>query len=467
MGRIIVVGHGYEVGQLTLEAVELFKSGARVILHTKRCGCADWLDQENIAYETLDALYESCEDFDEHAQAAAEAVCDAARESDVIYGVFDVRDRSVSMLLDRQKNVRVVVGPPAEGALFSRSQGSVELLEASDWENYALSSARSALIRELDSRELASEVKLKLMDVYPDETAVFVCFGDGTMAHTQLYNLDRLKTYDHRTCALVTAERELTHLERFDFERLREVIRTLLGPNGCPWDRAQTHRSLKPYMIEEAYEVTGAIDEEDPYHLYDELGDMLLQVLLHAEIASKHGEFDITDVMTAIGEKMVSRHSHIFGGDQAENADEVSNLWAKNKMAERGQTTYTESMRDVARSLPATLRASKLLKRLDGACAVEESLGDALKAAKDGLDAAASADNVETAVGDALMRLVAVARAAGVDPELALNSASDRMIKRFAALEDKVVSSGSSLDDVSAKTWREYWHLVKLLNDSD
>lgn len=467
MGKIVVVGHGYEASQLTLEAVELFKSGARVVLHTQRCGCADWLKQEKIAYETLDALYESCEDFDEHAHAAAAAVCDAAEEGDVIYGVFDVRDRSVSVLLDRQKDVRVVAGPPAEGALFARSQGSVEMLEASDWENYALSSARSALIRELDSRELASEVKLKLMEVYPDETAVFVCFGDGTTAYTQLYNLDRLKSYDHRTCALVTAEKELTHLERFDFERLREVIRTLLGPNGCPWDKAQTHQSLKPYMIEEAYEVTGAIDEEDPYHLYDELGDMLLQVLLHAEIASKHGEFDITDVMTAIGEKMVSRHSHIFGKDQAENAQEVSDLWTKNKMAERGQKTYAESMRDVAKSLPATLRASKLLKRLDGACTVEERFADALKAAKEGLDAAAGAENVEQAVGDALMRLVAVARAAGVDPELALNSASDRLIERFAKLEDEVVSSGKSLDEVPVGTRLKYWHLVKLLNVCD
>lgn len=464
MGRIIVVGHGYEIGQLTLEAISLFKSGAKVVLHTERCGCAEWLKKENIGFETLDALYESCEDFDEHAQAAAEAICAAAQEGDVVYGVFDVRDRSISVLMDMQKNVRVVAGPPAEGALFARSQGAVEMLEASDWENYVLSSAKSALIREMDSRELASEVKLKLMEIYPDETAVFVCFADGTMAHTELYNLDRLKSYDHRTCALVTAEPELTHLERFDFERLQEIIRILLGPDGCPWDRAQTHVSLRPYIIEEAYEVVGAIDEDDPYHLYDELGDMMLQVLLHAEIARKHGEFDITDVITAISEKMVSRHSHIFGGDQAADEDAVTDLWNKNKMAERGQTTYTESMRDVAKSLPAMLRASKLLKRLDNACRVDQSLEDALKAAKASVEKIARSKNVEASVGDALLQLVAAARAAKVDPEIALNAASDRMIDRFAKLESQ---QSAGMDHASEDTLRQYWNSVKLLEQGD
>lgn len=467
MGRIVVVGHGYEIGQLTLEAVELLRSGAKVILHTERCGCAQWLNQENIAYETLDTLYETCDDFDEHAQVAAQAVCDAAQNIDVVYGVFDVRDRSVGALMDMAKNVRVVAGPPAEGALFARAQGAVEMLEASDWENYVLSSGKSALIRELDSREQACEVKLKLMEIYPDDTAVFVIFGDGGMACTELYNLDRLKGYDHRTCALVTAEPELTHLYRYDFARLEEVIRILLGPDGCPWDREQTHESLRPYIVEEAYEVVGAIDEQDPYHVCDELGDMLLQVMLHAEIARKHGEFDIVDVITAISEKMISRHSHIFGSDHADEAGEVSDLWNKNKMAERGQTTYTETMKDVSRSFPSMLRASKLLKRLDNACRIKEGLGDALKAVSESVAEIAQVKDHEKAVGEAMLKLVAAARAADVDPEIALNAASDRMIARFEKIEEEVNRKNVSLDDLPENELRKYWDLVKLLKSGD
>lgn len=467
MNSIVVVGHGYEIGQLTLEAVEQLKSGAKVVLHTERCGCAKWLKDQQIPFETLDALYETSEDFDEHAQKAANAICDFAQANSVVYGVFDVRDRSVAALMDMAKNVRVVAGPPVEGALLARAQGAVQMLEASDWENYAISSARSALIREMDNRELASEVKLKLMETYPDETAVYVLFGDGGMAHTELYNLDRLKNYDHRTCALVTAEPDLNHLERFDFGRLREVIEVLLGPGGCPWDRAQTHQSLRPYIIEEAYEVVGAIDEDDPYHLYDELGDMLLQVLLHAEIAKKHGEFDIGDVITAIGEKMVSRHSHIFGSDAAEDAAEVSDLWNKNKMTERGQKTYTESMRDVARSLPSTLRASKILKRLDGACRMEDDLQSAVREASVAVDAIAAAGDIEAVVGEALLKLIAVARTAKVDPEIALNAASDRLIERFAKVEGELNRRGEAMDELPKETLQKYWDLVKLLKSDE
>lgn len=464
MGKIMVVGHGYEAGQLTLQAVECLQSGARVILHTGRCECAHWLNQAQIPFETLDALYESCEDFDEHARQAADAVCAAAENEDVVFGVFDVRDRSVSVLMNLRKDVRVIAGPLAEGALFAHLQGATELLEASDWERYQLSSAKNALIRELDSRELASEVKLKLMEIYPDETAVFVRFGDGAIAHTQLYNLDRLKYYDHRTCALVTAEPELRHLERFDFARLEEIIRVLLGPNGCPWDRAQTHASLRPYIIEEAYEVVGAIDEQDPYHLYDELGDMLLQVMLHAEIARKHGEFDIVDIISAISEKMISRHSHVFGSDCAENSQAVTDLWNKNKMAERGQTTYAQTLKEVSKSLPSALRASKLLKRIDAACRTEQTLDDALETAVKRAGAIGNAEDAESAIGEAMLALVAVARAAKVDPEIALNAASDHMVKRFEDMEARATVQSGSLDGVPEAELREYWNLVKLLS---
>ena len=462
MGKIIVAGVGYEAGQLTLEIAELLRSDAKIILHTGRCGCADWLKDQGIPFETLDALYESCDDFDEHAQAAARAVYEAAQTGDVIYGVVDVRDRSVAALMTLDGGVRVVAGPPAEGALFARAQGAVQMLEASDWEHYALSSARSALIRELDNRALASEVKLRLMEIYPDETEVFVLFGDGGIAHTELYNLDRMRSYDHRTCALITAEPDLTHLERYDFDRLKEIIEILLGPDGCPWDRAQTHESLRPYMIEEAYEVVGAIDDGDPNHLYDELGDMLLQVMLHAEIGRRHGAFSIADVITAISEKMIHRHSHIFGGDSASDADKVADLWTRNKMAERGQTSYAEFMKDVAKSLPSTLRASKVLKRLEEACKVRETLAQAVSAAEGAAHAVLDASDAERAMGEALLRLTAAARAANVDPEIALNAAVDRLIGRFEALEREMLRQGTPLGEQPEDALRKYWDLVKL-----
>ncbi len=459
MGRITVIGTGFEAGQLTLEAAELLRSGRRIILHTGRCGCAEWLRTQGIAYETLDSLYESCDDFDVHARAAAEAVIAASQDQDVLYGVFDVRDESGGALLQQDPKIRILAGPPAEGALFAGAQGSVQMMAASDWETVSLSSGRSVLIREMDSRELASEVKLKLMDVYPDESAVFISLPGG-MARTQLYNLDRMKSYDHRTCALVPAVEDLAKLERYDFDRLYQIISILLSPDGCPWDRVQTHQSLRPYLLAEAYEAAGAIDDEDPYHLCDELGDVLLQVMLHAEIGRRHGEFAINDVITDISEKMIRRHSHIFGHDAAKDAGEVSDLWTHNKMAERGQTTYTETLRDVSHSMPAPMRAAKVLKRLDEACGCKDTLEASLNAAKAGLDAIETGSERE--IGEALFKLIGVAREAKVDPELALNGAVDRLIERFEHLECEVSAHGEHWDELSPQVLREYWDLVKL-----
>lgn len=458
MGKITVVGLGYEENQLTLQAIQLLRSGARVILHTQQCGCAQWLRDQKIAFESLDGLYESCEDFDEHAQLAADAVLKAAADADVVYGVFDVRDRSVGALLDAAgREIRVVAGPPAEDALLAYAKGPVDLLEASDWENYALSSRRNALVRELDGRQLAGEVKLRLMEVYPEESQIFVRFGDGGIARTELYNLDRLQHYDHRTCALIPAVPDLTALERYDFDRLLQVISILCGPDGCPWDREQTHQSLRPYIVEEAYEVVDAIDADDPDQLYDELGDMLLQVVLHAEIARRHGEFDIGDVVSAIGAKMIHRHSHIFGKDRAANPEEVSDLWSRNKMAERGQTSYAESMHGVAKSLPGLLRAGKVLKRLDQACRCSQTLDAALEDAARAIQDVPEATDREKALGEALLAMAAVTRSAGVDPEIALNAAVDRLIDRFETVEAQ-----ASLDKLPAQKLREYWDLVKL-----
>ena len=468
MSCITVIGHGYEAGQLTLEAAELLKSGRRIILHTERCGCAEWLREQGVAFETLDALYERCEDFDEHTREAASTVLDAASEGDVIYGVFDVRDHSVSRLLAAEEHeVRVVAGPPAEGSLLARAVGPVQLLEASDWAQYSLSSARSTLVRELDSRELAGEVKLRLMEVYPEESTVFVRFGSGGVARTELYNLDRLRGYDHRTCVLVPAEPELIRLERFDFDRLAEIIGFLCGPDGCPWDRAQTHESLRPYIIEEAYEVVDAIDEAYPDHLYDELGDMLLQVMLHAEIGKRHGEFDIGDMITAISSKMIHRHTHVFGKDHVDGAGEVLELWSRNKMAERGQTTRTESMRDVTRSLPATLRAAKVLKRLEECCRQKPDAGASVEAAANAVRRIEGAQDAEQALGEAMLALMQAARALKLDPEIALNAATDRLISRFERIERELTASGGSFEALSGDMLRKYWDLVKLSDPAE
>ena len=463
MGSITIVGTGWTAGQLTLEAIEALTGGGRVILHTERCGCAAWLEEKGVAYESLDALYESCEDFDEHAAAAADAVEKAAEEQDVVYGVFDIRDRSAQLLMQRRAGaVRAIVGPPVEGALLAFARGETRSVEASAWEECHFAIRENCLIRELDSRELAAEIKLKLMEVYPEEGDVWVLNGDETPVSMPLFALDRMERYDHMTCALVPAVRGVTGIERYDFEHLNEIMRLLCAPGGCPWDRAQTHQTLRTCMLEEAYEVIDAIDEGDTDHLYDELGDMLMQVAIHAEIARRHGEFDIMDVTTAICDKLISRHTHIFGGDAAEDPEAVLALWNRNKMKERHQDSYAEVLRSVARALPATLRAVKVLKRCADTGLKDADVEAVARRCARRLDVLSAQQDKEMALGEALFDIVGLARLMDIDPEIALNRTVNRFIGKFEETERQIRDQGKDFADLDVETLRKYWDLVKL-----
>lgn len=434
MGKLTVVGVGLTRGDLTFAAAQALESGARIILHTDRIECADYLREKGIAFDSLDALYEACSDFEEHAQRAAEAILNALRECDVVYAVYDVRDRSVSRLIALGAKPSVIAGPPTEGALFAFADGAVRTFEASDWENFRLSARENTLIRELNSRELAGEVKLRLLDCYPDETRALVRFGDGRIARAPLYDLDRLKGYDHRCCVLVPAVKELTSLERFGTDELREVMHILQGENGCAWDRVQTHETLRHYLLEETYEAIEAIDAGDPQHLCEELGDILMQLVMHAELGARHGQFTFDDVTSEITAKMISRHTHVFGDDSTQDAEEVLKLWTKNKMKERGQKTYAEILREVSHAFPALLRGLKVSEK---AARAGDDPGDRkriveeIRELSNGLAEAPDEKNV----GELLFKVCALCAIEKLEPELALNAAIERFIDAFEARE--------------------------------
>jgi len=463
MGRITVVGAGWTLGTLTLDAVEALKHSDIIVLHTDRCGCAQWLKDNGMAYTSLDGLYESCDDFDAHARAAAEAVLAAGAAGRVAYVVSDIRDRSVPRLIERGGGaVDVIPGPPAEGALLALAKGETRLVAASEWEDFHPGARENCLVRELDTRELAAEVKQRLMGAYPEEWKVWLLQGDSQPVSIPLYTLDRGDRFDHRTCVLVPAQPVITGLERFDFGHLNEIIRRLCAPDGCPWDRVQTHASLRTCLLEEAYEVIDAIDEGDPDHLCDELGDLLMLVALHAEIARRHGEFDMSDITTATCQKLISRHTHIYGGDVARDEAEVLRLWNRNKMAERNQHTRAETLRSVTRSLPATLRAVKVLKRSADVGLCDRDVGEAVERCTSLIRKPWTKENAEAALGELLLAMAGVARLSGVDPEIALNAAVNRFIDRFESVEREIAGNDADFGDLAEETLRKYWNSVKL-----
>lgn len=252
-----------------------------------------------------------------------------------------------------------------------------------------------------------------------------------------------------------------------EFERFLRTVDALRDPGGCPWDREQTHRSLRPYLVEETYEVLQAIDEGDDEQLKSELGDVLLQVALHARIAREEGRFDINDVCRAITDKLIRRHPHVFGNVEVDGVDEVLSNWEAIKAAEKKDSAPESALDGVPRSLPALLLALEVSKKaarqgfewpnLDGVLdKMMEEIGELREAIAGG-----RVEEVESEIGDLLFTIVNVARWMGVDPEQTLRDTVRRFSARFRAMEDRARASGRQLTGMSPEEWEELWQSAK------
>jgi len=252
------------------------------------------------------------------------------------------------------------------------------------------------------------------------------------------------------------------------FDQLRKIVARLRAADGCPWDREQTHSSLRGHLIEEAYEVVDAIDRNNDADLREELGDFLLQVVLHAQIASEDGRFTLDDVAKAISEKLVRRHPHVFGDTKLDNTAEVLTQWEQIKRAEKSKNGVTPSVLDgVARALPGLLRANDIQKKaaragFDWAEAVEVlvKVREELSEAEFALHANEQ-DNLEEELGDLLFAVVNLARKSKIDPEVAMHKANEKFVRRFKAMEKLITASGRKLEDCDLAAMDEAWNQVK------
>ena len=253
--------------------------------------------------------------------------------------------------------------------------------------------------------------------------------------------------------------------DAYGVKDLEEIVRLLRAPGGCPWDREQTHQSLRRGMLEEAYEVVEAIDQGSPEHLKEELGDVLLQVVFHADIERDAGRFDLDDVADGICKKLIYRHPHVFGDVQVSGTGEVLSNWEELKRREKGQATNTDALEAVARSLPALWRAEKVQKKAAKAGFDWPEVSGALDKLSEELAelraAVAAGTNVEEELGDLLFSAVNVARFVKADPEEALSSACDKFIRRFRLVEQAAARSGQAMEDMDLKKLDKLWEQAK------
>ena len=441
---ITIVALGPDSGELlTLAALSQMRMADALVLRTARHGAAEVLAREGIPYDTLDPLYEDCEDFDELCARAAQALVDRARGVRALcYAVSDpVSDATVRALaraLPEDTGLRVLGGVTlADGAAcaaipFGVDTENLRVVTALSTRQLRVQADCPQVITELDNRYLASDVKLWLGDLFDDEMTVYFLENaaePGAGARPILLcELDRQPRYDHRTAVLVPRV-SVYERTRATYEDFLEVVARLRAPGGCPWDRAQTHHTLRQYMIEEACEAAEAMDGDDAMKIADELGDVLLQVVLNSCIGAEHRAFTDRDVTSLAARKMITRHEHVFGQATAKDAQAVVSVWERAKKRERGEQSALERMEEVPASLPALMRAQKVIRRQAQASGAEMNVSCAREQAASAMQALCRQDAGEGQLGAALEALCALAQAMGLDAEIALRSATARRIE--------------------------------------
>ena len=434
---ITVAALGPDSGELlTMGALRAMRDADALVLRTARHGAAAILDEQNIAYQTLDTLYERCEDFDELCAMAAKALVKKALSCDQLcYAVSepgsDATVRTLAKALPENVQLRVIGGVTlSSGAVcavipFGVDTENLRTVTALSVNEMRVQADSPQVVTEIDSRYIASDVKLWLSDLFEDEMTVYFIENaaePGCRARPILLcDLDRQDHYDHRTAVLVPRV-SVYERSRATYEDFVEVIARLRGPGGCPWDRAQTHHTLRQYMIEEACEAAEAMDGEDDQKIADELGDVLLQVVLNSCIGAEHRAFTDRDVTSMAAHKMIMRHEHVFGKEKADSAQAVTTVWENAKKKERGEQSVLERVLDVPASLPALMRAQKIVRRQWQAQGTKKTLEEAISCVRAALDAVHSGAG-ESQLGAALEGLCALAHVMDLDAETALRSA--------------------------------------------
>lgn len=255
----------------------------------------------------------------------------------------------------------------------------------------------------------------------------------------------------------------------YTFEELLEIMAKLRSDDGCPWDKEQTHETLKKFILEEAYEVVDAIEEANPDKQCEELGDVLLQIVFQSQIAKEQQTFDINDVINSICNKLKNRHPHVFGQDKLSKASQVEQKWQEIKKQEKGLQTYTQAMQDIPKNFPGLMRSYKIQKKAaevgfdwDNVDQAFEKVYEETSELRE-VYKSSDIDKISEEVGDLIFAIVNVSRMLGVEPETALTSTINKFIKRFSYIEKNAQRLGKELNSMTLKEMDSLWDEAKVL----
>lgn len=484
MGKIVVLGLGAgDLAQMPLGIYHQLMKSENIFLRTKEHPVIKELEKQGFTYSSFDYIYENNDQFSDVYQKITSELLELAKDMDIVYAVPGhpfVAESTVQLLLQQSKkyqiSVEILGGQSFLDNLFQATQidpiEGCQIVDGTALKRVELQVRHHIIICQVYDSFIASEVKLTLMELLPDDYRVTIVTAAGSsqeqLQTVPLYELDRVTTLNNLTAIYVPPVKDDEILYR-DFNKLREVIAELRGPNGCPWDKKQTHQSLKKYLLEEAYEVLDAIDEEDDDHLEEELGDVLLQVMLHAQIGEDEGMFTVDDVVKTITEKMIRRHPHVFEAGNLNDENEVIEQWDQIKRQEKQDSGGDEGsiLAGIPKSMPALYRAANLQKKAAKVgfdwnevapiwMKVQEEIAEFMNETKQNNTIEAKKE-----FGDILFAFVNLARFYDIDPELALQSTNEKFYKRFLFIEKVLKERGLTFAEVDLAYLDEIWEEAK------
>jgi len=457
MAKITIVGLGCGAfGLITVETLEMLKSAKPLLLRTAKHPTVAEMRLRGIEFTSYDHVYEEKDSFEEVYKAiASDCLAQAASGENLVYAVPGsplVAERTVILIrqlgMEQGITVNILPGMSFLEVLYTRLAidpiEGLTVLDAADVTSLPPTLGTALVVTQVYNPHVASEVKLALMEYYPDDYPVVVVQNLGLpeeqILPVPLFELDRLPGIDHLTSLYVPRK---PAVERFSLDPIVDIMATLRSPQGCVWDNEQSHTSLRRYLVEEVYEVLEAIDLKQGDKLCEELGDLLLQIVFHARIAEEAKGFTMQQVVDGITAKMVRRHPHVFGDVTVRDAGEVLLNWDVIKQQEYGSERLSV-LDGIPKGLPSLMRAYKLQAKAakvgfdwDNIQPVWDKIQEELTELRSACTTGQTAD-MEGELGDVLFSVVNLARFLKIDAEVALNVTNNKFIRRFSYIEQTV-----------------------------
>ena len=462
--KITLIGIGVNAGDISLKAYEAIKSHQRIFLRTALTESGKYVLDCGIAAEPLDGVYLKSRNFDTLSENLAKTVLQAAKTQDVAYLVDgDVsEDVSCGIIIKKRKgkDVEIISGISRASAYLAKTGIGGGYFQTSAYELENANVSLPLVVTDVDNSFIAGKAKLLLSDKYGDEIPCYK-FVNGNFKKLKLYEIDFENNFDYSS-AIVIPKLNFLEKTRFDFDDLLEIVKTLRGENGCPWDRAQTKDSVKINAVEEVYELIDAVTKNDEDGICEEIGDVFLQAVFQIVFAEERNSFTYRDAISGICEKLIRRHTHIFGDDKATGADSALSIWDKNKQKEKGYSSGEEYLEAIPKNFPALLRAEKTISRAKKYNYYEEidevlqDIEEKLRRIKKNADLF-KGEEAKDDLGELLLSFVKVLKHLGVESEEALSIATDRFKERFIRFEKAALKDGKNVKDLTEKEREKYY----------